>query len=63
MSDLFPVDRTCEYNGEVYRVVSVLDNDLLLVVNQNDLDNKQFPLDTKIIPDQFALDFQSSKKQ
>ncbi|MEI2341622.1 hypothetical protein [Priestia megaterium] len=49
----YEVDRTSEYQGIEYRVVEVLDNDLLLVVVKADLENGKFPLQTFIVPDDY----------
>ncbi|AAP24505.1 MULTISPECIES: hypothetical protein [Bacillus] len=49
---LFEVDRECTYKSVDYKVISVLDNDLLLVVPKEDLANEKFPLQTYVIPEQ-----------
>lgn len=38
------------YKGIDYRVVEILDNFLLLVVPQNDINEKKFPLKPVVIP-------------
>ncbi|KOS30767.1 hypothetical protein ADK17_03695 [Bacillus anthracis] len=49
---LFEVDRECTYKSVDYKVISVLDNDLLLVEPKEDLANEKFPLQTYVIPEQ-----------
>lgn len=49
---LFEVDRECTYKSVDYKVISALENDLLLVVSKEDLENENFPLQTYIIPEQ-----------
>lgn len=53
---MYELDRTVTFKGILYRVLQVLENDLLLVAAKDDLDNKQFPLPTAIIPDPLASD-------
>ena len=48
----FNVDKVSVYNGIEYRVVYILDNDLLLVVNKDDLEKGKYPLETLVIPDE-----------
>lgn len=51
MFNFYDVDRVCAFNDVEYRVVKILDNNLLLVVNKEDLENQLYPLQTVVIPD------------
>lgn len=51
MVNQYVVDRECTFKGITYKVIEVLDNNLLLVVNKADIDNNEFPLKTFVIPD------------
>jgi len=44
------IERETEYLGTFYRVVEVLNSDMLLVVKKEDYDNKKYPLQTYVIP-------------
>lgn len=46
----YQLDLEYTYKDIHYRVVQVLDNDLLLVVEKKDLDDEKYPLETVIIP-------------
>lgn len=46
----YQLDLEYTYKDIHYRVVQVLDNDLLLVVEKKDLDDGKYPLETVIIP-------------
>lgn len=46
----YSLDRQITYKGVVYQIVEILRSDMLLVVNKEEFDNKQFPLQTYIIP-------------
>ncbi|WP_185902465.1 hypothetical protein [Bacillus cereus] len=48
---MYELDREVVFKGTDYKVVSVLDNNLLLVVSKKDLENEKFPMQTHIIPD------------
>lgn len=47
----YELSRSCTYGGIEYKVISVLENDLLLCVVKSDLEKGIFPLNTVIIPD------------
>lgn len=48
---MLELSRETAYKGVVYKVVQVLDNDLLLVVAKSDIEAEKYPLQTVIIPD------------
>jgi hypothetical protein len=50
------INRECVYNGIEYRIVSVLDSDLLLVVLKKNYDEGNYPLQTYIIPDEELIE-------
>lgn len=52
MLDMFTIDanKTRFFNGTEYRVVSILDNGLLLCVVKEEAEKGIFPLNTVIIP-------------
>ncbi|MBT2603723.1 hypothetical protein J7E55_11920 [Bacillus sp. ISL-53] len=52
---MYQTDRVAVYQGIEYKVINVLDNDLLLVVSITDYDNQQYPLQTFIIPDEVII--------
>lgn len=54
MSNLLNMSRVCVHQGIEYRVLDVLDNDLLLCVTKEDFDQKKFPLTTVVLPDDRA---------
>ncbi|MDP4147435.1 MAG: hypothetical protein Q8936_23705 [Bacillota bacterium] len=51
MNDFYEIDRTCIFNDVEYRVIQLLDNNLMLTVVKEDLEKEVFPLQTFIIPD------------
>ncbi|GAA4828146.1 hypothetical protein GCM10023310_01090 [Paenibacillus vulneris] len=50
--DLLSLDRSCSYKGIEYKVVAVLENDLLLCVLREDYEKGNYPINTVIIPDE-----------
>lgn len=53
---MYNTNRSTEYKGIVYKVVSVLENDLLLVVKKDDFEKKVFPMQTFLIPDVWVIE-------
>lgn len=53
---MYTIDRTVEYKGVLYRVVSVLENDFLAVVKKDDLEQGNFPLQIYVLPDELVID-------
>lgn len=51
----YGIDRQCTYNGVLYRVLQVLDNDLLLVIPEESSESS-YPLQPVVIPDTYVLE-------
>jgi hypothetical protein len=49
--NMYKVNRSATYLDVDYKVLQVLDNDLLLVVTTSDFENGVFPLQTYVLPD------------
>lgn len=45
-----PLDRETQYNGTTYKIVEFLSSDLLLVVNKDKYNAREFPLISFVIP-------------
>lgn len=52
-SDKMQVDVVVAYEGIEYRVLDTTDSGLLLVVKEEDVKNKNYPLIPVVIPDKF----------
>lgn len=46
------LDRVTNYGGQDYKIVEVLESDLLLVVKKEEFDTGVFPIQTYVIPGQ-----------
>lgn len=47
----YEISRDSTYLDDKYKVIDVLDNDLLLVVLRSEFEKANFPLQTYVIPD------------
>jgi hypothetical protein len=49
-SDSWVLDRKITFNNIVYKIVAILNCEMLLVIKKEDFDLKKFPLQTYVIP-------------
>lgn len=48
----YSIDRTIKYGTIDYKIVEILNSEMLLVVKKEEFDKKIFPLQTYVIPGQ-----------
>jgi len=48
--NLYSLDREVDFQGKRYKVVAVLESEMLLVVEKEIFETKSFPMQTLVIP-------------